>query len=402
MNTPVSLVQALRSVKRTTRTTTASPDYANIVYIDVRTDPVDKNLFILWKDVQLAFANAIHVRHQSKVLSFLKGPDFNTLKPPRFAAVTDMVLEVVVGDQPVRDGLPTSGVQQLTSPESPSWARRTESSTNATRRDPVYGLEEQAMDCYSHIDHPAFKPRPRAPQLTPSPQEEEVDIFTDNPSANNNSPAPANNSQPEHSNSTSNNNIQPANKITQTPQDLTTASAANDIAPITLKATLGNKNAQLQLRDMYKDGNGIEQDNQAAHYWYLKAANQRDASAQNNLGDIYSQGLGVKRNQSTALDWYLKAANQGDALIQNKMGDIHRFGRGVPLDYSKALDWYLKAVDQADATGRFNIAQMYNYGLGVSLDFKKAMHWYLKSAAQEYALAQSSIGDLYANNHGVA
>lgn len=45
---------------------------------------------------------------------------------------------------------------------------------NKPRRNPVYGLEEQTMDNYSHIDHPDFGPRPRAPQFTPSPQQEDT------------------------------------------------------------------------------------------------------------------------------------------------------------------------------------------------------------------------------------
>ncbi|KAG0247292.1 hypothetical protein BGZ95_008827, partial [Linnemannia exigua] len=32
-------------------------------------------------------------------------------------------------------------------------------------RNPVYGLENTAMDNYSHIDNPAFMPAPRVPQL---------------------------------------------------------------------------------------------------------------------------------------------------------------------------------------------------------------------------------------------
>ncbi|KAG0199239.1 hypothetical protein BGX33_011791, partial [Mortierella sp. NVP41] len=91
-------VQAIRSVHRTGRAGPTAPDPADVLYVDVYTDPVTKKGFVLWDDIKLAFDAALHVRHQAKVVPFLKGEDLNPIKPFRIAASPDVVLDVVVRD----------------------------------------------------------------------------------------------------------------------------------------------------------------------------------------------------------------------------------------------------------------------------------------------------------------
>ncbi|KAF9096759.1 hypothetical protein BGX29_008448, partial [Mortierella sp. GBA35] len=97
---------------------------------------------------------------------------------------------------------------------------------------------------------------------------------------------------------------------------LTAASTANGIATKILAASQGDRDAQVTLGNKHRNGDSVEKDNEAAHYWCLKAANNGDPSAQNIIGDIYRLGQGVPQDLSTAMDWYLKAAEQGDAAAQ--------------------------------------------------------------------------------------
>ena len=52
-------------------------------------------------------------------------------------------------------------------------------------------------------------------------------------------------------------------------------------------AEQGDANAQYNLGVMYRNGEGVPEDDRQAAFWYRKAAEQGDASAQNNLGLMY-------------------------------------------------------------------------------------------------------------------
>ncbi|KAG0267981.1 hypothetical protein BGZ96_006830, partial [Linnemannia gamsii] len=94
------------------------------------------------------------------------------------------------------------------------------------------------------------------------------------------------------------------------------AAVSQDFAQTSASAALGDKDAQVALGDMYKDGTGVEQDYQAAMKWFLRAADQGDPVGQRKVGVLYEYGYGVTQDYSTAMNWYLKSANQGNAQAQ--------------------------------------------------------------------------------------
>lgn len=69
-------VQALRSLPKSALTSIPLSSPAPTVYIDCHQDPTTKKPILLWDDIRLAFADALHVRNQARVLPFLKGDDF--------------------------------------------------------------------------------------------------------------------------------------------------------------------------------------------------------------------------------------------------------------------------------------------------------------------------------------
>lgn len=71
---------------------------------------------------------------------------------------------------------------------------------------------------------------------------------------------------------------------------------------------------------MYNNGQGVRQSYSETAKWWLKAANQGDASAQYNLGILYVNGQGVQQSDSEAAKWWLKAANQSYASAQYNLG----------------------------------------------------------------------------------
>ena len=68
-------------------------------------------------------------------------------------------------------------------------------------------------------------------------------------------------------------------------------------------------------------------------------AEQGDADAQYNLGQMYRRGDGVLKDHKTAVKWYRLAAEQEDAGAQTGLGAMYATGRGVIQDNVYARMW---------------------------------------------------------------
>ncbi|KAF9276724.1 hypothetical protein BGZ88_001568, partial [Linnemannia elongata] len=270
-------------------------------------------------------------------------PPAQAARPPlRIAAIPDVVLDIVVDNplvgleaamrQTTLTDTPNEATVQDTPQEDTALNLTTAPVSNTPRHNPVYEMEETGLYNYPHIDHHDFRPIPKAPHLVP-PAEQEED-------ANEATPNPSNiNSEPVYDNTQSTNNKPAGNSQSHwSPQDHTATAAVRDISPIVVKASLGDAKSQVELGDMYRVGDGVEQDFEAARHWYRKAAKQGDPSGQCNLGHLYRLELGVDQNHSRAMRWYKKAADQGDAGGQCYVGLVHKHGLVGAVDYPAAMD----------------------------------------------------------------
>ena len=86
-------------------------------------------------------------------------------------------------------------------------------------------------------------------------------------------------------------------------------------------AEQGTPYAQFNLGMMYRNGEGVEQNDAEAVRWLLCAACQRLAFAQNHLGSMYYLGRGVDQSDLLAVYWFRLAAEQGDPSAQQNLGD---------------------------------------------------------------------------------
>ena len=166
-------------------------------------------------------------------------------------------------------------------------------------------------------------------------------------------------------------------------------------------AKLGNANAQNDVGNMYKDGEGVTKNYTNAYQWYFKAANQGHYYAQNNLGDLYYFGNGVKQDYMKAFEWYSKAAEKGYNVAQYNLGILYKNGYGVRQDYMKAFEWYSKAAEKGYNVAQYSLGILYENGFGVRQDYMKAFEWYMKAAENNCDIVQGRIGYLYDNGYGV-
>ena len=105
----------------------------------------------------------------------------------------------------------------------------------------------------------------------------------------------------------------------------------------------------------------------AAVKWYRKAADQGDAEAQYGLGNCYREGQGVEEDDEEAVKWYRKAADQGNADAQYHLGDCYRLGDGFEFsDDEEAVEWFRQAADQGNAAAQYMMGVCYCNGQGVA------------------------------------
>lgn len=90
---------------------------------------------------------------------------------------------------------------------------------------------------------------------------------------------------------------------------LSWSALAADVATLTKQAEKGDVNAQMNLADYYVD----KKDYINEYIWEKRLANQGYAIYQYNLAQMYRKGQGVNQNYATAFQWYQKSANQGYA-----------------------------------------------------------------------------------------
>jgi TPR repeat protein len=125
-------------------------------------------------------------------------------------------------------------------------------------------------------------------------------------------------------------------------------------------------------------------DYEEAAKWFRLAAEQGGSYAQNFLGVMYRDGEGVPQNDAEAVKWFLLAAKQGHARAQLYLGMMCANGRGLPENDAEAVKWYRQAAEQGDVEAQFLIGGMYVKGEGIPEDYVQAYMWWNLAAARGY------------------
>ena len=190
--------------------------------------------------------------------------------------------------------------------------------------------------------------------------------------------------------------------------------------------------AEYQLWQMYRDGDGVAQDPSEALMWLTKAANHKYGEAALDLADIYTIGDLVNADQEKAIQYYKIAANAGLPYAECSLG-IYFFSKcnNNVCYYYQAIKWFKRAAKHGLYDAYYNLAQVYlqnrfpgrnlnEYvtnldlaaregveiailemgnayfdGMGVECDFKKAMEYYENPLLADNVDAQKKLGYIY-------
>jgi uncharacterized protein len=93
-------------------------------------------------------------------------------------------------------------------------------------------------------------------------------------------------------------------------------------------------------------------DHASAWFRFLGLARMGDADAQYNLGQMYRRGEGVPRDLVQARRWYEAAAAQNFEEAQFQLGVMWEMGSGVPPNMAEARRWYMAAARADHARAR--------------------------------------------------
>lgn len=144
--------------------------------------------------------------------------------------------------------------------------------------------------------------------------------------------------------------------------------------------------------DFRKGGELYAKRNHAeAMRWYRKAADAGHVQAQVQVGNMYAEGEGVAQDYAQALRWFRMAAEKGNAEAENDVGMFHLMGMGVKQDPAEGARWLRKAAGHGNEVAERNLGMMYLQGMGVAQDRKQGIEWLRKAAAHGDDEAKSAL-----------
>ena len=112
--------------------------------------------------------------------------------------------------------------------------------------------------------------------------------------------------------------------------------------------------------------------------WYKNSAEEGYDWGMYNLAGCYRDGEGVQEDQEQAIAWFQKAYElHGDAAgnAANYIGLIYS-GQN---NYIKKVEWYKKSAEEGYDWGMRNLGKCYRDGEGVQVDLEQAKAWFQKA-----------------------
>ena len=111
-------------------------------------------------------------------------------------------------------------------------------------------------------------------------------------------------------------------------------------------AVKGNSEAQYQMGEMLRKGQGLPQNHKYALSYFIKSAKQKNVNAEYRLGSMYNEGWGVKYDQKKAFYWWRKAAFHGHTNAQMQLSIAYFKGRGVERSFIYSYAWSALTASQ--------------------------------------------------------
>lgn len=153
-------------------------------------------------------------------------------------------------------------------------------------------------------------------------------------------------------------------------------------------ASGGVAEAQYKLALMYRDGNGVENNEKMYENWIKQAAIQGHVKAQVAYADL----LMTAGESSEALGYYQSAANKGDEEARIKLSSLSSGKNG---EVQLLLQLYGQLISDDDPVNLYRYADLLLKTAWYSEDKELSFSFFLKSAERGYLNALHQVGVMY-------
>jgi len=159
---------------------------------------------------------------------------------------------------------------------------------------------------------------------------------------------------------------------------------------------------------MYRDGQGVEQDESKAQELYAAALSgfllqEQETPASHTeykIAGMFYRGNGTEPDAAQAFLWYVKAAEGGHPHAAYCAAKSCYDGTGTEQDYMAAERWFMKAADGGDPYAMYSLGKMFRDGTGVEQNLETSYHYFLAAAKLEHEFAQFAVAEALLHGHG--
>ena len=107
-------------------------------------------------------------------------------------------------------------------------------------------------------------------------------------------------------------------------------------------AMAGNGQAMYVLGECYKNGNGVDKNNELAYEWFTNSSNNNNSNGMVAVGLCYENGICVNKDNNKAIEYYEKAAEYENGKAYGRLGEL--------LSGEKAEFYVQKALECGDVS----------------------------------------------------
>ena len=133
-------------------------------------------------------------------------------------------------------------------------------------------------------------------------------------------------------------------------------------------------------------GIGTKKNYHKAFSYFQKAAENGNKIAQYNLGDCFKNGKGVEKNERRAFELFEKSAEQGHLHALFELGYCYNKGIGTDINKVKAFELYKIVAEKEYDVAQYNLGNSYDKGEGTERNLEKAFYWYQKEQKKDMIL----------------
>ncbi len=130
---------------------------------------------------------------------------------------------------------------------------------------------------------------------------------------------------------------------------------------------------EVMVGNFYKNGFGIDKNENKAFEWYMKASEKGDINGHYEVGYCYNHGYGIEKNHEKSFEFYQLAANSELNIALKKLADFYQY---IEENKFKAFELYKKSAENGFIPSQYELANCYKDGKGIQQNKNETLKWF--------------------------